>query len=267
MDVREKVVVVSGASSGIGQAMAVILAAKGSKVVMLARRTDRLMAMEAELKAAHHEVLAVPTDVTNRDQVNRAVDLTREIFGRIDVVVNNAGIGYFGTVEKLPIEDFRHLIQTNVYGMLNLIQSSIPSLKETHGTIVNVSSVLSKRALPFLSAYASTKSMMNALADGLRLELRTYGVHVLTYCAPETETEFHATTKHEAGLDPTPGGYRRKASARDVAARIVQALVEDKREVVESKTLEILNWFAPKFLDAIFYKSMVQKVLKSQPPL
>ncbi len=263
VDIRDKVVIISGASSGIGRALAEVLAARGSKVVMLARRTEKLIAIETALKAAHHEVLAIPTDVTNRDQVSQAVRATLDTFGRVDVVVNNAGIGYFGTIENVPMDEFNRLIQTNVYGMLNLSQCALPALKETHGLIVNVSSMLSKRALPFLAAYSSTKSMMNALADGLRLEVRPYGVRVLTYCAPETETEFHAVTTHEVGLQTDPGGRRKKASAKEVAERIVQAIVEGKREVVAGKSLEILSFLAPKVVDNIFYKSMVQKILKS----
>ena len=262
MDIREKVVIVAGASSGIGQALAEILAANGSRVVTLGRRAERLNATEKALKSAHHEVLAVPTDVTDREQVSHAVRITQETFGRIDVVINNAGIGYFGTIEHMPIHEFSRLIQTTVYGMLHLTQCAIPALKETQGMIVNISSALSKRALPFLAAYSSTKSMMNALADGLRLELRPHGIRVLTYCAPEAETEFHVSTKYEVGLDANQGSRRKKAAAKDVAARIVQAIGADKREVVEAKSLEIMNWFAPKFVDAIFYKNMVQKILK-----
>lgn len=262
MDIREKVVIVAGASSGIGRALAEILAARGSKVVLLARRRDRLASIEESLKAAHYDVLAIPTDITDRDQVSHAVRVALKTFGRIDVVINNAGIGYFGTIERLPIEAFHNLVQTNVYGMLHLSQCAMPALKETRGMIVNVSSVLSKRALPFLSAYAGTKSMMNAVADGLRLEVRGYGVRVLTYCAPETETEFHRSASHEAGLDPNRGDRRKKAAAKDVAERIVQAIIEEKREVVATKSLEIMNWFAPKFLDTLFYKHMVQKLSK-----
>jgi short-subunit dehydrogenase len=262
MDLQGKVAIVSGSSSGIGQALAEILAAKGTRVVMLARRTERLDATAADLRAAHYDVLAVPTDVTDRDQVSRAVQAAQETFGQIDVVINNAGIGYFGTLEHVPIDEFRRLLQTNVFGMLHLSQCAIPALKETQGMIVNVSSALSKRALPFLAAYSSTKSMMNALADGLRLELRPYGIRVLTYCAPETETEFHASTQFEASLDANAGSRRKKAAAKDVAARIVQAIGADRREVVEAKSLEIMNWFAPKVVDAIFYKYMVQKILK-----
>lgn len=263
MDLQGKVVIISGASSGIGQALAEILAAKGSRVVMLARRTERLNAIAVNLKAGNYDVLAIPTDVMDRDHVAHSVQVAQATFGQIDVVINNAGIGYFGTVEHIQIDEFNRLIHTNVYGMLHLIQCAIPALKETQGMIVNVSSALSKRAIPFLAAYSSTKSMMNALADGMRLELRPYGIRVLTYCAPETETEFHTSTHHEVGLNANPGSRRTKSSAKDVAVRIVQAIGADKREVNEVKSLEIMNWFAPKFVDSILYKKMVvQKILK-----
>lgn len=262
MDVRDKVVIISGASSGIGKALARILSAKGAKVVLLARRIERLMELESELKAAKHEALAVMADITDKDQVAKAVRLTLENFGRIDLVINNAGVGYFGTLEKLPLEEFDRLVKTNVYGMLHLSQCAIPDLKKTQGMIVNISSGLSKRALPFLSAYSSTKSMIDALSDGMRLELRKYGVKVLNYCPPETNTELFEVTKNEPGLDTRQSGHRKKAQAEDVAARIVDAIIAEKREVVEGKFLQIMNLFAPKALDNMFYKGMVQKLIK-----
>ena len=263
MDLRNKVIMISGASSGIGKSLAQLLSTKSAKVVLLARRGERLMEIEAELKAAKHEVLVVKTDITDRDQVSNAVRLTLEAFGRIDVVINNAGVGYFGTIEKLPIEEFDRLVKTNVYGMLHLSQSAIPALKKSQGMIVNISSGLRKRALPFLSAYSSTKSMIDALSDGMRLELRRYGVKVLNYCPPETDTEIFEMTKNEAGLDANQAGHRKKAKVEDVASRIVEAIVADKREVVDGgRFLQIMNLFAPKLLDNMFYKGMVQKILK-----
>jgi len=262
MEVKDKVIIISGASSGIGKSLAQLLSAKSAKVVLLARRGERLAEIEAELKAAKHEVMVVKTDVTDRDQVFNAVRMTLEAFGKIDIVINNAGVGYFGTIENLPIQEFDRLVKTNVYGMLNLSQAAIPALKKTQGMIVNISSGLSKRALPFLSAYSSTKSMVDALSDGMRLELRRCGVKVLNYCPPETDTEIFEMTNNEAGLDTNQTGHRKKAKVEDVASRILNAIVNEKREVVEGRFLQIMNFFAPKLLDNMFYKGMVQKILK-----
>ena len=262
MNIRGKVVIITGASSGIGKSLARILSAKGAKVVILARRVERLKQLEAELKDTKHEVLVVKTDITDRDQVSNAIKLTLGAFGKIDIVINNAGVGYFGTIEKLPIEEFDRLVKTNVYGMLHLSQFAIPTLKKTQGMIVNISSGLSKRAIPFLSAYSSTKSMIDALSDGMRLELRKYGIKVLNYCPPETDTEIFDTTINEAGLDSHQAGQRKKAKVEDVALRIVDAIVAEKREVVEGRFLQIMNFLAPKILDNMFYKGMVQKILK-----
>ena len=265
MDVRNKVIIISGASSGIGKSLAQLLSGKNAKVVLLARREEKLIEIEAELKAAKHEVIVVKTDITDSDQVANAVKLTIEAFGQIDVVINNAGVGYFGTIEKLPMEEFDRLVKTNVYGMLHLSQSAIPALKKTEGMIVNISSGLSKRALPFLSAYSSTKSMVDALSDGMRLELRRYGVKVLNYCPPETDTEIFENTHNEAGLESDQASHhRKKAKVQDVALRIVEAIVAEKREVLEGRFLHIMNFFAPKLLDSMFYKGMVQKILKDE---
>jgi len=265
MDVRNKVIIISGASSGIGKSLAQLLSGKNAKVVLLARREEKLIEIEAELKAAKHEVIVVKTDITDSDQVANAVKLTIEAFGQIDVVINNAGVGYFGTIEKLPMEEFDRLVKTNVYGMLHLSQSAIPALKKTEGMIVNISSGLSKRALPFLSAYSSTKSMVDALSDGMRLELRRYGVKVLNYCPPETDTEIFENTHNEAGLESDQASHhRKKAKTQDVALRIVEAIVAEKREVLEGRFLHIMNFFAPKLLDSMFYKGIVQKILKDE---
>lgn len=262
MEVKDKVIMIAGASSGIGKALAQILSTKGAKVVLLGRRGERLAEIEAELKTGKHDVRVVKTDITDRTQVDNAVRLTLEAFGKIDVVINNAGVGYFGTIENLPIEEFDRLVQTNVYGMLHLSQAAIPALKKTQGMIVNISSGLSKRALPFLSAYSSTKSMVDALSDGMRLELRRHGVKVLNYCPPETDTELFEKTHHEAGLESNQAGHRKKAKVEDVAARIVEAIVTGKREVLEGRSLQIMNFFAPKLVDNMFYKGMVLKIMK-----
>jgi len=262
MDVRNRVVIISGASSGIGRSLAQHLSAKGSKVVLLARREEKLKEIEAELINDQRDVLIVKTDVTDSGQVSDAVRLTLDRFGRIDVVINNAGAGYFGTVEKMPAEEFDRLVKTNVFGMLYLTQSTIPELKKTRGMIVNISSGLSKRALPLLAGYASTKSMIDALSDGMRLELKKYGVKVLNYCPPETDTEFFATTVSETGLDHHRSGDRKKARAEDVAARIVRAMEAEKREVVEGRFLQVMNFYCPRLLDNMFYKGMVQRIIK-----
>jgi short-subunit dehydrogenase len=254
MDIKDKVVIITGASSGIGKALAFDLADKGAKLALLARRKEELDKIAAKL-SKKTEVFAVQADVTSEKKVMEAVKKAAGRFGRIDILVNNAGVGLFSSLEKMSMSDFDSVVKTNLYGPLYMLKAALPYLKKSKGLIVNISSGLSRRALPFLSAYGGTKSMLNAMSDGMRIELRKYGIKVLTYGPPMTDTPF---IKRQ-GLTPE---YRNRkiASAEDVAGRIVQGVIKGKREVIESGFLGVMNLFAPKVLDNLFYKVMVLKM-------
>jgi short-subunit dehydrogenase len=259
MELRGKVVLITGASSGIGRELARALARRGAKLALAARRAERLAELASELGP---DTLAVPADVTDRDALASAVAAAVARFGRLDVLVNNAGVAYFGTLAAMPVSEMERILRTNVLGLLNGVQLAVPELKKTQGLVVNISSSLSKRALPFLSFYSGTKSMVDALSDGMRMELRKYGVRVLNYCPPETETEFGGATVHEPGLSMGEAP-RKLASAADVAERIARAMEAGKREVVDGgKSLKVMNFLAPKVLDNLFYKVMVLRMLK-----
>lgn len=263
MEIRDKVILITGSSSGIGKAVTEIMSAKGGKLALIARREVELNKLAKDLSNNGYEILVAPADITHREMVASAVKETINKFGRIDIVINNAGLGYFGSIENMSMEDFDRVIKTNIYGLINVTQEVIPYLKESKGMIVNVSSGLSKRALPFLSAYAGTKSMVDSLSDGMRLELKKYGIKVLNYCPPETETEFHANSRKEIALEMGQR-HRKMAKVEDVANNIVNAIIGEKREVVEGRFLQVMNFYAPKVLDNIFYKGMVLKMTKDR---
>jgi short-subunit dehydrogenase len=261
MNIKDKVVLITGASSGIGYVVAGILACKGAKLSLLARRLEPMNELAGRYKQVNTEIMTLQADVTDRNSIQKAIDKTIGRFGGLDVIINNAGIGYFGKLESMEMTEFEKVVNTNIYGLLNVTQLAIPHLKKTKGMIVNISSGLSKRALPFLSAYGGTKSLVDSLSDGLRMELRKYGVKVLNYCPPETDTEFSRNALRDAkGMND--GGGRKMAKTQDVSARIVRAIECEKREVVEGKFLKIMNFFAPKFLDSLFYKVMVERLDK-----
>lgn len=260
MDLKDKVILITGASSGIGKTVAEIVSARGAIVALLARRQEKLDELVDKI-GAKSNTLAIPVDITDREAVFSAVQKANNHFGRLDIIINSAGLGHFGPIENLTPAELDGVVQTNIYGMLNVTQASIPFLKQSQGMIVNISSGLSKRALPFLAVYAGTKSMVDALSDGMRMELRKYGIKVLNYCPPETETEFADKSLKGAGLEP--GTMKRKlARVEDVAQDIVKSIVAEKREVVNGKALKVMNFLAPKMLDNIFYKAMVLKMLK-----
>ncbi len=253
MNVKDKVVVITGASSGIGKALAFDLAGKGAKLALFARRKPELDKIAAKL-SKKTGVIAVQADVTSEKRVKEAVKKAAARFGRIDILVNNAGVGLFGSLEKMSMSEFDNVVKTNLYGPLYMLKAALPWLKKAKGMIVNISSGLSRRALPFLSAYGGTKSMLNSMSDGMRMELRKYGIKVLTYGPPMTDTPF---IRREGTRNY---GNMKIATAGEVAGRIIKAMIKGKREVVEGGFLGIMNFFAPKILDNMFYKFMVLKM-------
>ncbi len=263
MDVNGKTIFITGASSGIGRELARILVTRGAKVALLARQSKILEDLAIELSLAGAETpraiksrdpkaaLAVPADVTDKAAVERAVAAALTHFGRLDVLVNCAGVGYFGPVETMKMEDFDAVVKTNLYGIVNTIQAALPALKVSRGIIVNVSSALAMRALPFLSAYAGTKSALNALSDGMRLELARYGVRVLNYCPPATDTGFNARSIKGAGAPDARVGKMKMAKTEDVARDIARCIRAEKRRA-GGGFFRIMNALAPRLLDLMF---------------
>jgi NAD(P)-dependent dehydrogenase (short-subunit alcohol dehydrogenase family) len=262
MDLKGKAVLVTGASSGIGAELARALSNKGARVSLVARRKELLDQVARALPAGRDGALTCAADVGSREQLGQAIEQTVQRFGALDVMINNAATGWFGPTATMPEHEFDRLVRTNVQGLFHAVQLAVPHLKASRGMIVNISSGLSKRALPFLTAYAASKSFMDALSDGLRLELRPYGIRVLTYGPPETDTEMMSAGPRDPAMDLGAMRRRKLHRPRDVAARILRAIEAERREVVEGSFLKVANFFAPRALDAMFYKGMVQKLMK-----
>lgn len=260
MNFNNKKIIITGASSGIGESIARLLVKQGAKIALFARRLERLEKIKNDLITINPNVLAIQCDVRDKEQILTGVKKVSEEYDGIDIVINNAGLGYFGPIEKMNPDQVNDVFQTNIMGPIHLIQATLPFLKKSGGKIVNISSSLSKRALPFLSIYAGSKSMLDAISDAIRLELKPYDIKVINYCPPETETEFHANSVKNSGLE-MPTQHRKFKKADDVALDIIKAIEFNKREVLKSKFLKIMNFFTPRFLDRMFYKYMVLKIL------
>lgn len=187
MDLDGAVCVVTGASSGIGAATARVLAARGASVVLAARRAERLAALEGELDSA----LAVPTDVTVAGDVQRLVQRSVERFGRVDVLVNNAGQGLHVPLTDVRADDLRAVFDLNVVAPLVATQAVLPAMGPARGAIVNVSSATSLRVFPGLGGYSATKAALNMLSQVARVELEASGVAVSVVYPSVTATEFH----------------------------------------------------------------------------
>lgn len=248
MQITDKVVLISGASSGIGAATAVALARDGAKVVLLARRGERLQAVAQSIEASGGVSLVAVADVTEPTQVHAAVAESITTFGRLDVVITSSGVGAFGAVESIEASALEAMVRTNVIGTLNVIQAALPHLKQSRGMIVTITSFLGVYPLPYLGALGSTKAMINALSTAMRTELKPWGIKVLNFGPPETESEFH----NDSGTS-----HRKRAKAGDVADKLVRAIRAEKREVIAGRFFKIMGFFAPKRLDALFSKAMV----------
>ncbi|MGP1309513.1 MAG: SDR family oxidoreductase [Phycisphaerales bacterium] len=241
-----KVVIVTGASSGIGEAAATLLARKGAKVVLAARRVDRLRQLERDLTGNGRggRALAVECDVTSRESVRAMVDEAASVFGPVDVLVNNAGVMPLSPIEALREGDWAQMVDVNINGVLNCTAACLPHMtREADGAprgghIVNVSSVAGRRVFPSAAVYCGTKFFVHAFSEGLRAELCKKGVRV-TIVAPgivETELQRHIPDEElkTAFFERTKA--MRKLKADDIANAICYA-VESPSHVSVSEVL------------------------------
>lgn len=188
--IRNKVVVITGASSGLGEATARHLATRGASVVLGARRGDRIEALAGELTAAGHRAVGVVTDVTDRGQVKNLVDGAVAAFGRIDVMLNNAGLMPLAPLERLKVDEWDRMIDVNLKGVLYGIAAALPHMQaQKSGHIINVSSVYGHVVDPGATVYCATKHAVRALSEGLRKEVKPYNIRTTIISPGAVATE------------------------------------------------------------------------------
>ena len=225
---KGKVAVVTGASSGIGEAAVRELAGRGAAVALVARNEEKMRFLEREIEAAGGRALVAATDVTDRDAVEGAIERTVEEFGGVDILVNNAGLGLSGRVADLKPDDLRYLFDVNVVGPLNCIRAALPRMKGG-GRIINVSSVVGKRAIPKVGGYCSTKFALNALSDALRVEVASRGISVTTVYPGTTRTSFRDNSRRTG--DEKRGWRPKGVTPEKVAEKIADAAEKGGRDV------------------------------------
>jgi len=229
VDLHGTTMIITGASSGIGEATARVAARAGVRVALAARRIDRLAALADELGG---DALVVPTDMRDVAQVRRLVDVVVEQWGGVDVLVNNAGQGLHVPVEHIAVEDLAAIVELNVYGALVAMQSVIPHMRAAgRGSIVNVSSGTTRMPAPINAAgYAATKGALNMLSKAAREELAPDGIVVSTVYPFITATEFHDTLR--AGGGPRGGLGFEPHTAEEVAEAILELVRSGDPEAV-----------------------------------
>ena len=262
-----RVIIVTGASSGIGEATARRLAGAGAIVVLFARRQGRLDALAGELDPAGADVLAVAGDITSEVDRSQLVGGTLAKYGRIDGLVNNAGYGTRGPVERVPVGAIRKNFETNLFALIALTQLVLPPMRERRdGCIVNIGSVAGRIARPLSSIYDSTKHALEAITDGLRGELKPFGVHVTLIQPGFIITEFtEAANKASDEYTDNAGPYlpymdgfrdgvqnlRRFAGTPDDIARLVQKALTSNFPAprysapFHAKVFLFLKWLLP----------------------
>lgn len=252
-DLKDRVAVITGASSGIGRAAALAFAREGVRVVLGARRADRLAEAVETIQRGGGAARAVRTDVTRPEEVRRLVGEAVASFGRLDILVNNAGLGYFGRLESMPVEEIRHLVEVNLMGTVYGIQAAVPVMRsQRSGHIINISSVVGKRATPGAGVYSATKFAQVALSESLRLELCEAGIEVSVICPVSTTTEFFAVATARSPVKQDPAGpiY----SAEQVAKLIVRCARRPRAEVMvypPARLMVVLNALWPRLVDRV----------------
>jgi NADP-dependent 3-hydroxy acid dehydrogenase YdfG len=199
--IQDKVIVITGASSGLGEAAARHLGAQGATVVLGARREDRIGSLAQELNSNGGRALAVVTDVADRDQVKRLVDTAVQTYGRIDVLLNNAGLMPLAPLERLRVDEWDQMIDVNLKGVLYGIAAALPHMqRQKSGQIINVSSVYGHVVGPGAAVYCATKFAVRALSEGLRQEVKSYNIRttVISPGAVATELLDHISEKDVA---------------------------------------------------------------------
>lgn len=202
-NIEGKVVVITGASSGLGEATARHLSAQGAIVVLGARRVDRIQSLAQELIDKDGKALAMATDVTRHDDVKALVDAAVQTFGRVDVMLNNAGLMPHSPLERLKIDDWNQTIDVNIKGVLYGIAAALPHMKQQKsGQIINVASVAARIVRPGSAVYAATKSAVLMISEGLRQEVKPYGLRttILSPGAVATELPNSITEPDIAGF-------------------------------------------------------------------
>lgn len=231
--IDNKVIIITGASSGLGEATARHLAAAGARVVLAARRAEKLAALQAEIEAAGGRALSVETDVSQRSSVEALAQRTLDTFGRIDVLVNNAGIMPLSPLASLNVDEWERMIDVNVKGVLYGIAAVLPTMQaQQGGHIINLSSVAGLRVSAGLgTVYSATKFAVKAISEGLRIELVDDNIRVTTLYPGAVASELKLGSTHEQASSAIQAFYEANEIPADSVARAIAYAIEQPEDV------------------------------------
>lgn len=260
---KNKVVIITGASSGIGKALAFEFASKGAKLVLAARRIEILEQLKQEL--SNTEVAIHQTDVSNEKDCKSLIEHAVSTFGRIDVLINNAGISMRANFDDVDLDVLHKLMDVNFWGTVYCSKHALPYLIQAKGSLVGIISIAGFVGLPGRTGYAASKFAVRGFLDTVRIENLRNGLHVLVAAPGFTASEVRksALTANGSSQGETPRNEEKMMSAEECAKHVVRAIEKQKRQLVltflEGKLTVFLGKFAPTLLDKLTFKHMAKE--------
>lgn len=262
---KNKVIIITGASSGIGKALALELGSLEAKIVITGRRKEALDIVEQELRQKNVEVLSIVADSAIEEDNERIINETIKKFQKIDVLINNAGISMRALFEDTKIEVIKQIMDINFYGMVYATKYALPYILESKGSIVGISSINGYRGTPARTGYTASKFAMNGFLEALRTEVMKRDVHILLACPGFTASNIRKYALDQNGnpQGESPREEQKMMSAETVAKKIINAIQKRKRDLIltrQGKLAVFLNKWLPKMMDKIVYN-----VMKKEP--
>jgi dehydrogenase/reductase SDR family member 7B len=264
MKLKDKVVVITGATSGIGEACAHIFGREGAKIVITGRNQEKLEQSSKRLKSLGVEVLAILADAASEADNKRLAQETLKTFGRIDILINNAGISMRALFQDVDLEVFRKVMDTNFWGTVYATKYCLPEILKSKGSIIGISSINGYRGTPARTAYTASKYAMNGFFESLRTEVMNQGVHVMVAAPGFTASNIRnsALTAHGQTQGESPRDEGKMMTAEEVAREILKATLKRKRDLVlttQGKLAVFFNKWAPTFMDGVVYREMAKE--------
>ncbi|PZV78582.1 short-subunit dehydrogenase [Algoriphagus aquaeductus] len=261
---KDKVVIITGATSGIGEACAELFGRQGAKIAITGRNSQKLEQTTLKLRSQHIEVLSILADAGSESDNQRMAEETLSHYGRIDILINNAGISMRALFQDLDLEVFRKVMDTNFWGTVYATKFCLPAILESKGSIIGISSINGYRGTPARTAYTASKYAMNGFFESLRTEVMKKGVHVLVVAPGFTSSNIRNTalTADGSSQGESPRDESKMMSSEEVAEHILKAVLKRKRDLVltgQGKLAVFLNKWMPGIMDGIVYNQMAKE--------
>jgi short-subunit dehydrogenase len=260
MKLKDKIIVITGASSGIGKSLATECAKRGANVVLAARQYVTLCEITQQLESRYHvKALAIQCDVTVEEDCAQLIKQTLTTFGHIDVLINNAGISMRALFKDVDLKVLKSLMDVNFWGTVYCTKYALPEITKTKGSIVGVSSIAGYKGLPGRAGYSASKFAMNGFLDALRVENLKTGVHILTACPGFTASNIRNTALNKEGVSQKESTLEenKMMTSDEVAAIIVDGIENRSRTLImtfQGKLTVLFSKLLPAFLDGMVYK-------------